>query len=50
MFSNSREWRKSDEYNDRAVTEGQVPPDDDPHNPITVDAVPGTRWRPGSRN
>jgi hypothetical protein len=46
---NTRDWDKQDEVNDRIVNEVAVPQETIDRN-NTVDAVPGCRWRPGSRN
>jgi hypothetical protein len=48
---NTRDWNKRDESNDRAVTEAPVSQEHWNRNEDRqVDAVPGCRWRPGSRN
>jgi hypothetical protein len=48
---NTREWDKPrDERNDRAVTEAPVSKEHLDRKDTQVDAVPGCRWRPGSRN
>lgn len=50
----SRGWEKSDEHNDRGVTEEPVTDEEieagNSHGNAHVDAVPGCWWRPGSRN
>ena len=50
----SRDWEKVDEMNDRGVTEEKVTDEEweagNSHGNTRVDAVPGCRWRPGSRN
>lgn len=48
--SNTRPWKKSDEYDDRSVTEKPVSEAHLARKDAQVDAVPGLRWRPGSRN
>lgn len=49
-----RDWEKADEHNDRGVSEEAVTSDEwdagNSHGNTHVDAVPGCRWRPGSRN
>lgn len=50
MFGNTRGWEKKDEHNDRSVTEAPVTQDHLDEGNTQVDAVPGCRWRPGSRN
>ena len=49
-FTNSRAWKKSDEYDDRAVTERPVSKHHVKRNVTQVDAVPGLHYRPGKRN
>lgn len=46
----TRDWNKRDEFNDREVTESPVSRDHWDRGDTQVDAVPGCRWRPGSRN
>lgn len=46
----NREWKKSDEYQDRGVTERPVSKNHWNRDDPKVDAVPGLHWRPGSRN
>jgi hypothetical protein len=46
----TRPWNgRRDEINDQRVNEVAVPQETIDRN-NTVDAVPGCRWRPGSRN
>lgn len=46
----TRDWTKRDEFNDRAITERPVSREHWDRQLPKVDAVPGSRWRPGSRN
>jgi hypothetical protein len=48
-MSNTRDWDKKDEYNDRGVTERPVT-ENEANQITTVDAVPGLWCRPGRRN
>jgi hypothetical protein len=48
-MSNTRDWDKKDEYNDRGVTERPVT-ESEANQSTTVDAVPGLWYRPGRRN